>query len=105
LNWLLKRNANVHTKRFDSTSPLHIAISQGHLEVASTLLHKGAHLNEKGRMGFTAALIAVWKGDRKIIKWLNKRGADFNARVKNFTCAEVYKDRFGRDLSDDLRIE
>ena len=74
-------------------TPLHIAASEGRLEIAAFLLEKGAELEAKNRTGFTPLFLAVLGKRQETVKFLLDKGADPNAQTRFqttplFTAAE-----------------
>jgi major membrane immunogen (membrane-anchored lipoprotein) len=60
-------------------TPLHLAIRNGELETAKTLIKAGADLNV-GSKGVTSLHSAVRQGDLELVELLISNGADVNAR-------------------------
>lgn len=68
-------------KLLEATDPvgrtcLHLAVLQGHKEIAEYLLTKGATVNAKDTNGRTALHVAALKGNKEIASLLVSKGAD-----------------------------
>ena len=76
-----KNNKNiVNEKDQNGRSLLHIASTNGHLEVCKLLLENGANVNEFDNNNFTPLHCAVYYGHENIIKLLISFGADVNQK-------------------------
>jgi len=83
---LLDRSADVNEKGggglLNDSNALDAASSNGHLNVVTLLLNRGADIDQPtGTMGWTALSSAAWKGHTDIIKLLIDRGADINKAI------------------------
>ena len=56
-------------------TPLHIAASAGHTEIAEMLIAKGADVNIKNKRNQTPLTVAKQKNDKAMIELLEKHGA------------------------------
>ncbi|XP_078679759.1 uncharacterized protein LOC144915337 [Branchiostoma floridae x Branchiostoma belcheri] len=61
------------------TTPLHSAAANGHVHIASYLLHKGTHVDEKNHMDETALHLAAGSGDVGMVKLLLEHDANISA--------------------------
>ncbi len=58
---------------------LHVAVEDGHLEIAARLLRKGADPNLKAdKYGLTPLILAVFSGNLEMCQLLLRHGADIN---------------------------
>ena len=71
---LLAAGANPHAERSQFDFPLGVAVSTGSTSIAQTLIKKGAKEKELQ----TAAMIAVFAGDIKMLKFMLDNGVDSN---------------------------
>ena len=55
----------------------------GHVEVVEALLAKGADINAKTKIGWTALIGASLKGHVEVVKLLLAKGADINATTED----------------------
>ena len=62
-----------------TTSPLQIAIIEGHEKIAKTLISKGAKINRKDSRGYYLIHKAVQGNQKEIVEILLKNGADIEA--------------------------
>ena len=78
----LDAGANVNAMRGGGT-PLHLAASWGHKEVAELLIDNGADVNAKDIDGWTPLRKAAWHGRKEIVELLIANGADVNPQDVN----------------------
>jgi ankyrin repeat protein len=72
-------------------TPLHLAVSRGHLEMAAWLIKKGADVNlREASFQLTPLHLAVWGGHLETALMLLKNGADLQAREKDNETALYY---------------
>jgi len=68
---------------YDGRTPLHLAVSSGHLEVVKTLInHKYAHVNALDRWGISAFAEAKRRGFEEIIALLHHKGGKSKSAKK-----------------------
>ena len=60
------------------------AARQGHLEVTSILVQKGANLNLADNYGNTPLILAAFNGNAEVVKRLLQAGVDKAAKDKNY---------------------
>ena len=85
---LAGRGADVNAaEKAKGQTPLMWAVSEQHLDVARTLIARGAHVNAAARSGFTALMFAARTGDIETARLLLKHGADVNAAAADGTAA------------------
>ena len=77
---LIKYPGDVNVKGGWDTTPLHAALSEGHIEVSSLLLKCGANVNIQDIWDGTPLHRASKRGQVDIGRWLLDSGADANAR-------------------------
>jgi ankyrin repeat protein len=63
-------------------TPLHWAASQGHVNVALTLLQNGANPNSRTKDGYTPLRDAAYRGNTKVVELLLESGARVDAKDK-----------------------
>ena len=74
---------------------LHLAASEGHIEVVKTLLSFDANINAKTKMGRTPLHITVLRGNLEMTKALLSAGANINAPDKEFSTPLHYASEHG----------
>ncbi|KAJ7636552.1 ankyrin repeat-containing domain protein, partial [Roridomyces roridus] len=62
----------------DGNTPLHLALANGHADVAMLLIEKGADINVKDDDGSTPLHVALAKGHADVAKLLIERGANIS---------------------------
>ncbi|XEU94786.1 hypothetical protein FSHL1_000070 [Fusarium sambucinum] len=78
---LLAADADVHALDASGRTPLHLAVENGHGEMAMMLIKRGgAEVNGKGTSGRTPLHLAVENGNGKMAKMLIRHGADVKAK-------------------------
>jgi len=82
---LIEKGADVHSKKRDGTTLLHLAVGGDNTELAKFLIDSGAKVNVKKRNGETPLHLAVFR-NIELAKLLIDSGADVNAK----------EDRYGR---------
>ena len=86
---LIFQGAVFNIADYDGRTPLHVAASEGHVNVVEYLLDCGAHVHVRDRHGFTALDEAVTFGHHEIIDLLIQTGAHITkppARVATDLC-------------------
>ena len=66
----------MNAKDEEGLTPLHLAASWGHKEVAELLIGNGADVNTKDIDGWTPLHKAAWQGRKEIVELLIANGAD-----------------------------
>jgi len=77
---IAKRPRDVNDRGGGKVTPLHVAVSAGHLNILSLLLDHGAHVDGQDRLGQTPLHRASSNGRVEAGQCLLDRGADINAR-------------------------
>ncbi|PWA51284.1 potassium channel, voltage-dependent, EAG/ELK/ERG, Ankyrin repeat-containing domain protein [Artemisia annua] len=72
---LIRAGADPNKKNFDGRSPLHLAASKGHEDIALFLIQEGVEVNISDRYGNTPLLEAIKSGHDDIASLLIKEGA------------------------------
>ena len=78
----LANGVDVNARDENDSTPLHIAVWEGHKEIAKLLIAAGADVNAKKQGGITPLLITVDNGDRGSIELFIAAGADVNRKMK-----------------------
>jgi uncharacterized protein len=79
---LLNQGVNVNTHGPYGLTPLIIAASHDHYDIAQLLIERGADLNLGDGMGWTPLMHAARKGGVELTRLLAEKGADVNARSR-----------------------
>ncbi len=79
-------------------TPLYLAATFGHKDVAELLLAKGANANAKKEGGVTPLMIATEKGYKDVVELLLANGADVNADTRGNTALIMATQEGRRDL-------
>ena len=79
---MLDKGADVNQAYKDGATPLHLACSRGHLDVARLLLEKGAEVNRPDKDGRTPLLIACSRGHVEVVSLLLDKGAEVDRAVE-----------------------
>lgn len=96
---LVARGAAVNK---DGWTPLHYAVTSGHLQIAAFLLGAGARVNAASPNGTTPLMMAAMYGNDACVRLLLESGADLTARNAQHLSARDFAMRAGRD--DVLRV-
>eukprot|EP00826_Nyctotherus_ovalis_P024194 TRINITY_DN1874_c0_g1_i7.p1 TRINITY_DN1874_c0_g1~~TRINITY_DN1874_c0_g1_i7.p1 ORF type:complete len:515 (+),score=99.78 TRINITY_DN1874_c0_g1_i7:135-1679(+) len=72
--------ANINTKSLDDFTPLHLAVSELHLDTVKVLLSRGTLIDPVTTSLMTPLHLACYRGNKEIVKLLVEKGADINAR-------------------------
>ena len=91
---LLEGGADVNVKAYDVNAKgddewtaLMCASKEGHTEIVSMLLEKGADVDVKHNDGTTALMFATMKGHSEIVSKLLEKGAEVDAKHNDGTTA------------------
>jgi len=79
---LLQKGADINQlgpRRHGYGSALHIAVREGHLDIAKLLIDRGAEIDVLDRKDFTPLHNAAWNGNLEMTKLLLDAGADIEA--------------------------
>jgi hypothetical protein len=79
---LLQRGADINQlgpRRHGYGSALHIAVREGHLDIAKLLIDRGAEIDVLDRKDFTPLHNATWNGNLEMTKLLLDAGANIEA--------------------------
>jgi ankyrin repeat protein len=60
-------------------SPLHLAVRDGHQDIARLLIDSGAYVDVRDHNDYTPLHNAAWNGNLDMVKFLLDAGADINA--------------------------
>lgn len=81
LKSLIDKGYNVNAiEQNTGWTPLHSAVSFGHISIAKLLINNGANVNMTSNSGFTPLHIAVDQGNVSIAEFLISKEADVNAK-------------------------
>ncbi|OWM62656.1 hypothetical protein CDL15_Pgr019950 [Punica granatum] len=90
LKRLVRAGADPRVTDYNGRSPLHVAASTGHEEIASFLIEQGVALNDSDKFGNTPLLEAIKNGHDQIAALLLKAGASLAVDdAGDFLCATV----------------
>ncbi|VDH98877.1 Hypothetical predicted protein [Mytilus galloprovincialis] len=78
IRWCFQHEADCNVYRNDKTTPMEIAVQQGHTEVVKMLLDRGVDYNKCTSDGFSPLVTACSNGNADIVNVLLEKGADFN---------------------------
>jgi ankyrin repeat protein len=82
-------------------SPIHYAVTNGHLEIAQFLMANGAQVNALSPSETTPLMMSIGSGNDKLIKYLLDNGADLRMRNhEGYTAIDVAQ-LFGKDVIRD----
>lgn len=86
---ILERPELVNFRDYDRRTPLHIAASEGQLDICRYLVEKGARINRVDRWGGSALDDAHRHRHEEVVKFLREHGAKFGStsQVTNFITA------------------
>jgi ankyrin repeat protein len=74
---LLRHGASANAVTYtNSNAPLHMAVRQARADIAAVLLDDGADVNAKLKSGASAFMLAAFKGNVHMLRFLQQRGAD-----------------------------
>lgn len=75
----------LETPKVNGMTPLHIAVENGHYDIAEFLIQKGANLDSKASLGKTPVWSAAKSGNLKMIQLLIRHGAKLDEIGPNST--------------------
>ena len=78
---ILHKNANITMKDADGFQSLHHAVRAGDVALTTTLLNKGAKLDEQTKFGWTPMLLACAYGHLPLVAEFITRGANLEERL------------------------
>lgn len=76
LNFIATKRPIINVVDKSRRTPLHIVAIYGNLQIAETLLAKGAEVDRQDSLGFTAVLYAIQQGHFELLQLLLKHGAN-----------------------------
>jgi quinoprotein dehydrogenase-associated probable ABC transporter substrate-binding protein len=76
-----KKGADIDQKGDDGEAPLHVAVTNGDIEMVTLLLDRKADVNERDGDGYTPLTLAAARNKTKVITLLTSRGADLEAQI------------------------
>jgi ankyrin repeat protein len=82
-NFLINMGANIHAKNDRGATPFYFA--SGNMELAQTLVDKGADVNVRAYGSYTPLMQAAFSGNLKAARFLIDNGADLNTRSQRGT--------------------
>jgi hypothetical protein len=80
---------------YDGQDPLHVAVENGHKDVAELLLANKADANDRDRKGQTPLHLAAEKGYRDLAELLLANGADVNAKDRDDCMTPLHRAAYG----------
>ena len=81
LELLIENKVNMNQFDKNKSTPLHLAVSKGHVEIAQLLLENGAGVDiREGEIGPTALMNAAFHGEKEIFSLLIEFGADIRLK-------------------------
>ncbi|VDI32359.1 Hypothetical predicted protein [Mytilus galloprovincialis] len=111
IQWCLTHDVDCNLYRNDETTPMEIAVQQGHTEIVRMLLDRGVDYNKCTSDGFFLPLMtACSNGSADIVNILLEKGANFNKCHKTgwsplmMACVYVLLDK-GADYHKSSRTE
>ncbi|KAA8641770.1 uncharacterized protein ATNIH1004_010709 [Aspergillus tanneri] len=99
INLLLSNEYDLNTRDDRGETPLHFAVSLGHLEIALDLISCGAEINPQDCDGLTPLRLAMQRRNCHLIQELLKR----KARVDRITAKE-WRDAYGKQDRDIVQL-
>ncbi|XVE89333.1 hypothetical protein DITRI_Ditri19aG0193600 [Diplodiscus trichospermus] len=92
LKSLIRAGADPNKTDYDGRSPLHLAASKGHEDIAIFLIQHGIDINLKDKFGNTPLLEVIKNGHDHLAALLVKEGASLNIdNAGSFLCTAVAK--------------
>lgn len=83
---LIKSGVNIkYSEGKNGVSALHLASSQGNLELVKIILDAGADINQKDNLGITALHSSIRKKHEDVYKFLRSNGAELSITSKGLT--------------------
>ena len=80
---LIEHTADAAAKDNNGLTPLHLACSWGHMDIACLLVECGADVTAQSKHGLTPLHLASQRGYMEVARFLVERGADATARHDN----------------------
>lgn len=77
---LLLGGYDVNAADYDGRTALHVASSDGYLDIVQILVDFGANINLRDHLGFTPIMSAIQVGHEHVRKYLVSRGAELSER-------------------------
>ena len=92
---LINNGVNINITNKSKTSPLLLAIAEGHIETAKELIKAGAYIEQQTVDLTTAILLASDRGHLEIVKELIKAGANINHEDKDGDTSLIFSSNVG----------